>query len=83
MFRFLENNGDFFMMIGSGGAGKEPLILAAIERCVLQTSQAENLLESGTAMTAWNSISVRGSRPLCNMPVDCGGGEGGGGDGEA
>lgn len=78
MFRFLENNGDFFMMIGSGGAGKEPLILAAIERRASLTSQTENLLETGTAMTACNSISVRGSRPSFYMSVNCGGGGGGG-----
>lgn len=33
------------------------MIFAAIECCSLRTSEAENLLETGTAMTACTSVS--------------------------
>lgn len=54
------------MMIGSGGAGKEPLILAAAERCVWQTSEAASPSEAATAMTACNSVSFMGSLAALN-----------------
>lgn len=54
------------MMIGNGGAGKEPLILAAAERCVCQTSEAASPSETATVMTAWNSFSFMGSLASLN-----------------
>lgn len=54
------------MVIGSGGAGTEALILAAAESCVWQTSEAASPSETATVMTACNSISFVGSLPPLN-----------------